>query len=60
MISLLPTAAAYSRSVISNFPVGAVALSSGTENMYLGASMESANESLTYVTHGEQSAMNNA
>jgi cytidine deaminase len=60
MIQLLPTAAAYARSPISSFTVGAVAEGSTTGNLYLGASMEFPTQALSFVTHGEQSATNTA
>jgi len=67
MIQLLPIAAARSRSPISGFPVGAVALGlpndamdSGLGSIYLGANMEFPKQALQASIHAEISAVNNA
>ena len=66
MVYLLPFAAQYARSPISNFHVGAIAMGVvgqqeyGVGNLYYGASFEFKEQALSFVVHGEQSATQNA
>ncbi len=67
MMLLLSVAAAYARSPISHFQVGAVAMGQPVAgvpdnlgNLYLGASYEFPGLPLSFVVHAEQSAINNA
>lgn len=63
MVSLLPIAASYSKSALSSYKVGAVALGletnkKGYSNLYLGANLEF--QTLYFSVHAEQSAVSNA
>ncbi|GLS28146.1 cytidine deaminase [Marinibactrum halimedae] len=67
LVALLPLAARYSRAPISSFAVGAVILAQGGEggdeaigNVYFGANLECAGQSLNFSVHAEQAAINNA
>ena len=63
MVSLLPLAASYSKSELSSYKVGAVALGidtddKGISSLYLGANLEF--QSFYFSVHAEQSAISNA
>lgn len=68
MVQLLPLAAAFARTPVSGFNVGAVALglsdmasdALAPGHLYFGANMEFRRETLSFSIHGEQSATNNA
>ena len=60
MIMLLPTAASYARTPISNYNVGAVSLGMPPGSLYLGSNMEFPGQALSFCVHGEQSATINA
>lgn len=67
MMMMMPVAAAYARSPISHFQVGAVAMGQPVDglpdnlgNLYLGANYEFPGLALSFAVHGEQSAFNNA
>jgi cytidine deaminase len=65
MVLLLPIAASYAITPISNFKVGAVARGrrqdkNGFSNLYLGANLEFSNLALGNSLHAEQAAVSNA
>ena len=67
MLRLLPAARQYSRAIISDFQVGAVAKARMTNNasasefsLFLGANIEFPAQALTQTIHAEQSAVINA
>jgi cytidine deaminase len=64
MVKLLPVAAAFARTPVSNFPVGAVAAGvptgAGAVPLYLGANFEVAERHLGLTVHAEQAATVNA
>jgi cytidine deaminase len=65
MLRLLPLAKLYSRTSISDFPVGAVAKAQMPDNagdaaLFLGANIEFPTQALTQTIHAEQTAVVNA
>lgn len=60
MPRLVPLAARFAKPPVSNFFVGAVARGVTTGNLYYGANLEFAGESLGHSLHAEQSAVANA
>jgi cytidine deaminase len=65
MMQLLPIAEQYAVVPVSSYKVGAVAAGmpedgTGWSNLYLGANFEFANAALSFTTHAEQAATNNA
>lgn len=60
MPRLVSAAARYAKPPVSNFFVGAVARGTTTGNLYYGANLEFAGESLGHSVHAEQSAVANA
>ena len=59
MIMLLPQAASFARTSLSNFNVGVVVLGA-SGNLYMGSNMEFAGQALGFSVHGEQTAINHA
>jgi cytidine deaminase len=65
MMQLLPVAQQYAVVPVSHYPVGAVAAGmsvagTGWCSLYLGANFEFSNAALSFTTHAEQAATNNA
>jgi cytidine deaminase len=65
MIQLLPLAEEFAVAPVSGYQVGAVVAgmpkgSGGWCNLYLGANIELQNSALSFTTHAEQAAVNNA
>ena len=60
MPRLVPAAARYAKPPVSDFFVGAVARGTTTGDLYYGANLEFAGESLGHSVHAEQSAVANA
>src|SRR5688572_837363 len=65
MMELLPLAEQFAVTPVSDYPVGAVAAGlakgdGGWCNLYLGANFELRNAALSFTTHAEQAAVNNA
>jgi cytidine deaminase len=65
MMQLLPLATEYAVAPVSRYQVGAVAAgmprgTGGWCNLYLGANFEFNNAALSFTTHAEQAAVNNA
>jgi cytidine deaminase len=65
MMQLLPLAEEFAVAPVSGYPVGAVAAglpkgNGGWCNLYLGANFELTDSALSFTTHAEQAAVNNA
>src|SRR5688572_3635647 len=65
MMELLPLAGEFAVTPLSRYPVGAVAAGlpkgdGGWCNLYLGANFELRDVALSFTTHAEQAAVNNA